>query len=143
MKKRMKRGFTLIELLVVIAIIAILAALGLVAYSSAQRSARDAQRIGIVKDISAAMEQEKVETGTYPSGVAAGTTIGTYKVPADPNGQKTLSFGSDSPAWCVSYPLEQTNKGNCTGCSCSLRACTITTAAPPNTNNAFCVTNKL
>lgn len=129
-------GFTLIELLVVIAIIAILAALGLVAYSSAQRSARDAQRIGIVKDISAAMEQEKVEAGTYLTGIAAGSTIGTYTVPADPNGQGTLSHTGDATTWCVGYDLEQDGKGNCSACASGI-------ATFVDNGDLFCVTNKL
>ncbi len=139
MKKRMKRGFTLIELLVVIAIIAILAALGLVAYSSAQRSARDAQRIGIVKDISAAMEQEKVSAGSYATALAATVSIGSYKIPADPNGEGTLIYTHDSgntDIWCVGYDLEQDGKGNCSACAGG-------SATFVDNGDLFCVTNKL
>lgn len=52
MKK--EKGFTLIELLVVIAIIGILAVLIFVALGRAQRSARDAQRKAVARDISTA-----------------------------------------------------------------------------------------
>jgi len=135
-------GFTLIELLVVIAIIAILAALGLVAYSSAQRSARDAQRIGIVKDISAAMEQAKVEGTGYPAPPTNGGSIalstGNYIVPLDPNSSSSIAVdpSSGSSVWCISYPLEQTSKGNCSGCSGGA-------IVGSTGDGAFCAANKL
>ncbi len=120
-KNFFSQGFTLIELLVVIAIIAILAALGLVAYSSAQRSARDAQRMSTVRDMAAAMEQVKVETGDYPTYIPSnGGSIseGTveYVVPTDPSNLSVLNNKVDE-LWCIYYELEQNTKGNCGGCS--------------------------
>lgn len=140
-----KRAFTLIELLVVIAIIAILAAMGLVAYSSAQRSARNAQRISIVKDIAAAMEQTKAATGTYPAltdGAAIPATVGDYTVPPDPNETQTRTSRVVDQAWCVQYSLEGTNsRGNCTGCNaCASGACNYSTGSP---STHFCANNKL
>ncbi len=55
MKKR--NGFTLFELLVSISIIGILVALGTVAYSNAQKKARDARRYQDIKGMQTAMEQ--------------------------------------------------------------------------------------
>ena len=136
------KAFTLIELLVVIAIIAILAALGLVAYSSAQRSARDAMRMGVVRDIAAAMEQHKVETNPsqYPSVPTHNDIIGNHPIPEDPNGQSALitGTGSNTTVWCVYYPLEQTTKGNCSTCSCNATGCSFTGDA-----GAACAMNKL
>ena len=138
-KRQSVKGFTLIELLVVIAIIAILAALGLVAYSSAQRSARDAMRMGAVKDVSAFMEQVKVQTGTYPTvnGNISGTTLGTapddFIIPPDPSFE-AMTANNSGQLWCIQYTLEQDSKGNCSACS----GTSITAGT-----GAFCSTNKL
>lgn len=134
-----KKAFTLIELLVVIAIIAILAALGLVAYSSAQRSARDALRMSIMRDIAAAIEQSKVEStaGTYPplpATLSAGVAVAGYTIPTLPGGTSISSPSVSGQLWCIAYPLEQTTKGNCSGCA---------SGAMTGSEGAFCVSNKL
>lgn len=49
-------GFTLIELLVVIAIIGLLATIAVVALGSARKSARDAKRIGDIKQVQTGLE---------------------------------------------------------------------------------------
>ncbi|MCX7779261.1 MAG: prepilin-type N-terminal cleavage/methylation domain-containing protein [Patescibacteria group bacterium] len=65
-----KRGFTLVELLVVIAIIGILAAIGITAVSSARVQARDAKRLGDIRQIMAALEMFFQDVGRYPSNLA-------------------------------------------------------------------------
>lgn len=78
--KRGQKGFTLIELLVVIAIIAILAALILAALGSAQKGARDSQRLNDLNQIKTAASSYQADTGNWPASIAA---IGTnYLNPA-------------------------------------------------------------
>lgn len=67
MRRRGQRGFTLIELLIVIAIIAVLAALLLAALNSAQKSARDAQRLSDLNQIKVALNNYHAGPNTYPS----------------------------------------------------------------------------
>lgn len=67
-KVHSQSGFTLIELLVVIAIIAVLAALILAALSSAQKGARDSQRLNDMKQYAAALEGYAGDnSGQYPT----------------------------------------------------------------------------
>lgn len=63
MKKFKIIGFTLIELLVVIAIIGILASLILARYSTAEKSARDAQRKSDLNQYRIALENYATKTG--------------------------------------------------------------------------------
>mgnify|MGYP001565122226 CR=1 FL=1 len=59
-------GFTLIELLVVIAIIGLLSTIVLVAVNSARAKARDAKRMGELKQIQTALEMFYNVNGYYP-----------------------------------------------------------------------------
>lgn len=62
-----KSGFTLIELLVVITIIATLTTIGLVIYTSAQKSGRTAKRIQDLKAIQTALEIYYSANKAYPN----------------------------------------------------------------------------
>lgn len=69
------RGFTLIELMVAIAIIAILAAVGLVVYSTAQKTARVSKRVQDLDAIKTALELFKSTTGFYPNVTTAASFV--------------------------------------------------------------------
>lgn len=68
-------GFTLIELMVAISIIAILATVGLVVYSTAQKSSRISKRLQDLQAIRTSIELFKTATGFYPSVTTAGTFV--------------------------------------------------------------------
>lgn len=82
-------GFTLIEVLIASAIIVLLASVGLVSYSAAGRSGRDAKRKADLEQIRSALEIYKSENGVYPTAAATcvafsgSTYIDPY--PTDPN----------------------------------------------------------
>lgn len=99
-----KRGFTLIELLVVIAIIGILASIMLVSFNTAKQKARDAKRLGDIKNIQVALEEYYNDNLKYPTGTA--TLAPTYMsvIPTDPNGGSSYFYS----------PLGN-NTTNCTG----------------------------
>jgi general secretion pathway protein G len=61
-----RRGFTLIELLVVITIIAILAGLSMGGYGYITRKQADSQANVQISLLSKALEEYKLENGTYP-----------------------------------------------------------------------------
>lgn len=78
-----KKGFTLIELLVVVAIIGLLATLSIVALNNARARARDAKRVGDIKQVQTALELYYNDNGTYPDAVsftAANTGIATNTI---------------------------------------------------------------
>ena len=75
--KRSQKGFTLIELLVVIAIIAILAALILAALNSAQKGARDSQRLSDLNQMKTALVNYQADNGSYPTTAAGVSSVGT------------------------------------------------------------------
>lgn len=111
-KKR--RGFTLIELLVVVAIIGVLATIVLVSLNTARQKARDAQRLGEIREIATAMGRYFSDNGVYVT-AAAGTPIPAsiktalsqyMSVPNDPSGDSTRGYkwldnSSDSSNYCV------------------------------------------
>ena len=72
------RGFTIIELLVVLAIIGLLVAAASLSFSSAQRTGRDAQRMGDVLAISKAVDRSTIANG----GIHPGKYIDAYQAQA-------------------------------------------------------------
>jgi len=62
-----KKGFTLIELLVVIAIIGLLTTMSVLALQSSRARARDAKRLGDVKQMQTALDLYKHDANSYPA----------------------------------------------------------------------------
>ena len=146
MKKINKNGFTLFELLVSISIIAIMTALASVAFSGAQKKARDSRRVQDLKLIQVAAEQYYSQnTYTYPTTYTAGTawtpsgstTAILESFPTDPKNVTPYVYGC-SPAsactptgYCLCVGVENTSNGNSSG------NCTFTTGGA-----YFCVKNQ-
>ncbi len=83
-----KNAFTLIELLVVIAIIGVLATISVIALQNVRSKARDAKRVGDVKQIRTALEMFFNDNGRYPltsefesGSLATGTDIYLSRIP--------------------------------------------------------------
>lgn len=102
-------GFTLIELLVTITIIGILASVGLVVYSSTQKSARISKRLQDLQAIQSAVETYKAATGTYPKVAAAnvcvgaGTGLAAASPAFTPNYMQTLPGDPSGSSNCYKY----------------------------------------
>lgn len=64
--KNRERGFTLVELLIVVAIIGILATILMTNFVGVRQRARDAQRKADLRQMQAALELYRADTGGYP-----------------------------------------------------------------------------
>jgi len=78
MRKLLPNGFTLVELLVVITIIAILSMVGIVAFTDAQKNARDGKRKADMNAVAKALESNYSANSAnpYPTAVAAAYFVG-------------------------------------------------------------------
>ena len=171
-KKRYQLGFTLIELMVVVAIIGILMAAGIVAFSGAQRNARDARRKADVDAIAKALEQRYADTGNYMSlrylnslstswnDATGQSQLGIYfpsgLIPVDVVNvspyylaiasieQNRSGAANPQTRFCVSVRLEASN-GNCSGFTGPTLGDTESFKcnwSTPGTGSQYCVANR-
>lgn len=140
------KGFTLFELLVSISIIGILTALASVAFSGAQKKARDARRVQDIKLVQVAAEQYYSQNSySYPLN-------NTTAIPWSGGGQDILSMFPVDPkndavngfvynytlnvnTYCSCAKVENTSNGNSTN-----NACNFVASGP--TANYFCAKNQ-
>lgn len=138
-------GFTLFELLVSISIIGIMTALAAVAYSGAQKKARDSRRVQDIKSIQIAAEQYYSQnTYSYPTVYTAGTAWGiggTNILESYPSDPKGVAYGAyacasgstcDATGYCVCALMENAVNANATS------ACNFSVGAKTH----FCAKNQ-
>lgn len=146
MKKNKKNGFTLFELLVSISIIGILTAVASIAYSGAQKKARDARRVEDIKLIQTAAEQFYSQSNyVYPAN-------NTTTIPWASNNQNILEIFPVDPkndaangyvynytplvgGYCTCAKVENSMNGNSV-----LANCTIVTSSANTVY--FCAKNQ-
>ncbi len=113
----------MLELLIVIAIIGILVSMGTVAYSSAQKKARDSKRINDMKAIQSGLEQYYSDNNAYPaagSNCNPGVAYLPAGVPTDPKPSQSYAPSScTTTSYCYCATLEGTSGGNATNATCT------------------------
>ncbi|MBW7955946.1 prepilin-type N-terminal cleavage/methylation domain-containing protein [Patescibacteria group bacterium] len=122
MARFLRSGFTLIELMVVVAIIGVLMAAGIIAFSNAQVTARDAKRKADIDAISKAFEQYYADhNGLYPP--TTGSFVSYFPTntrPRDPRFGIEYSYVIVSPTdYCICATLERVTAGNYTTNACT------------------------
>lgn len=104
-KQSTTSGFTLVELLVVIVIISILAAILMANFVGIRQRGRDAERKSNLRQVQAALELYRADSGTYPSTLYSSGCLGAFtgagstpvymqKIPCDPMGTSSYNGGS-------------------------------------------------
>ena len=118
-----KKGFTLIELLVVVAIIGLLATLSIVALNTARAKARDAKRVGDIKQIQTALELYYNDNSGYPTAVI--TTVG--------------AIATNSVIYMSKVPSAPTPFDNASGTACNATN-NLYAYAAQNNNTSYTIT---
>jgi len=118
-------GFTLFELLVSISIIGILTALASVAYSGAQKKARDARRIEDIKSIQTAAEQYYSQNNyVYPSSSVTPWAGGGINIlesfPKDPKTGVNYNYTMTGGTYVAYAVVESSSNGNATSTACNI-----------------------
>ena len=121
-----RKGFTMIELLVVIAIMGILIAVGIVSFSTAQKTTRDSRRKQDMKTISSALELYYAQSNEYPAtiGTISSTTyFQDGRIPLDPKNSGSYIYNTNistsTSGYCICAYLENTTAGNSTASDCA------------------------
>ncbi len=104
-----RRGFTLIELMVAISIVAILSAIGLTLFTSVQKSARDAKRMGDLAALQNAVRQYALANHTFPPDSCSNS-----------NGNWSAAFKTAMEPYMANLPVDPINVAGtrCSGGQC-------------------------
>lgn len=117
------KAFTLLELLVVIGIIGVMMALATVAYSTTQRSGRDARRKQDLVAMQNALEQYySANSFTYPNPNCIDADVYTKTPwPVDPINDATYTYikSCTGTTYCLCSRMEVPTAGNAKGTVCA------------------------
>ncbi|PIR59189.1 MAG: hypothetical protein COU69_02060 [Candidatus Pacebacteria bacterium CG10_big_fil_rev_8_21_14_0_10_56_10] len=147
-----RSGFTLIELLVVVAIIAILVAIGITAFNSARTNAIVARDKAILDDLSKALGQYNVATGSYPTPDYLNAHVnGTFEnilsayIPSGLPDDRQINYWVDDTGqnFCLVMPFsaETGVQGNCNGANQTLGTCIF--VSTPDPSDRYCIQSQL
>ena len=121
--KSKKAGFSMIELLVVTTIIIVLSAIGLVSYSKASQSSRNAKRKADLETVRQALVLSKADNGYYPSSSVYLTVTGNLVT----DGYLSSPAPSESKTGHTAYSYAPAG-------TCGVGACTFTLTATLETD---------
>jgi len=135
MKTRIK-GFTLIELMIAVAIVGILASVAVPSYLSYIRKGHRSEAQGALVALANAMEQWRLQNGTYLGAAAGGANTGAPTIFSTvvPISGGTTTYNLTIDATATTYTLtatavgSQASDGNLTLTSTGTKTCSVATS---------------
>ncbi len=125
-------GFTLVEMMIVLSIIGILTAIVIGSTNLSRGKARDARRIGDMKEIQLALALYYDVNKSYPASL---DTLVSQKylpsLPTDPAGGTSYEYLASGSTYCIGVKLEDAIPNDSATCTSSASSSTANYKAQP------------